>query len=48
MKNGAPFNAVFGKIDRLDEVERAAMAINFSIFEGADFDWGAMRFKDKK
>jgi len=48
MKNGVPFHLAFGSTpDSLDEVERAALSIVLSEFEGGDFDWNAMRFKEK-
>ena len=47
VKHGVPFHVVFGEVARINDIERAAMAINFSIFEGAEFDWNAMRFKDR-
>lgn len=34
MRNGVPFDVAFS----LDEVDRRAMAINFSRFEGNEFD----------
>ena len=54
MKNGVPFHSAFGmdksRADRwqVDRVERRAMAITFSIHNGAEFDWEAMRFREPK
>ena len=48
VKNGVPFERVFGGSGRLDRLERQAMAIAFSQFEGAEFDWAAMRFKERQ
>ncbi|MEK7491662.1 MULTISPECIES: hypothetical protein [Cupriavidus] len=31
---------------QLERLERQAFAINFSILNGAQFDWDAMRFKE--
>ncbi|MEX3933269.1 hypothetical protein AB4Y32_15950 [Paraburkholderia phymatum] len=50
MKNGVPFHSAFGMSAsrdwRIDKIERRAMAITFSCFNGAEYDWEAMRFKD--
>ncbi|EXF96288.1 hypothetical protein HK44_020665 [Pseudomonas fluorescens HK44] len=47
MKNGVPFSVVF-ECDYLDEYERMAFSIIFSEFEGSEFDWDSMTFKEKK
>lgn len=47
MKNGVPFDRVF-ECDRLLAHERMAMSITFSEFEGNEFDWGTMSFKERK
>jgi hypothetical protein len=52
VKNGVPFHSAFGMPNNrdwpLDRVERRAMAITFSIFRGAEYDWEAMRFREPK
>ena len=42
MKNGVPFDVAFS----LDDITRTAWAIKMSIFEGGEFDWHLMKFKD--
>lgn len=52
MKSGVPFHTALRmpreRADawQLDPTERRAFAINFSILNGAQFDWDAMRFKE--
>lgn len=46
MKNGVPFDRVFD-CDFLEEHERMSMSITFSEFEGGEYDWNNMRFKEK-
>lgn len=54
MKNGVPFQFAFGMVKnraddwQVDRIERRAMAITFSIFNGAEYDWEAMRFREPK
>lgn len=50
MKNGVPFNTAFGVREgwRVDKVERRAMAITFSCFNGAEYDWEAMKFREPR
>ncbi len=49
MKNGVPFHLAFeSDPSRLDQVERAAFSIVLSEFEGNEFNWDSMRFKDDK
>lgn len=48
VRNGVPFEQAFGDVGRLDEVEQQAMSIVFSTFEGSDFDWNSMTFKESK
>lgn len=47
VRNGVPFDRVF-ECDRLMPHERQAMSITFSEFEGNEWDWQAMQFKEKK
>jgi len=47
VKSGVPFHLVF-ECDSLNEYERMAMSITFSEFEGAEFDWSSMAFKEQK
>jgi hypothetical protein len=54
MCNGVAMHAAFGmtraEMDavRLDAAERAALSIMFSEFEGAQFNWNSMEFRDRK
>ena len=54
IKNGVPCHAAFGMTSeemaatRFDAIERTAFTIVFGILEGAEFDWGAMCFKERK
>lgn len=43
--NGVPFSTVFGEQTTLTALEKAAMSIVFSTFEGHEFDWDSMEFK---
>ncbi|MTD33871.1 hypothetical protein [Paludibacterium denitrificans] len=47
MRNGVPFDKVFD-VERLMKHEQMAMSITFSEFEGNEFDWHAMQFKERK
>ncbi len=42
--NGVPFDLAF----ELPDETRAAFAIKFSEFGGAEFDWSSMTFKEPK
>ena len=42
--NGVPFDVAF----QMPDVDRFAMCIVFSGFQGAKFDWDRMRFEDPK
>lgn len=42
--NNVPFDLAF----QLDPITRAAFAIVFSTFQGAEFDWDRMRFKPRE
>jgi hypothetical protein len=44
VKNGVPIDVAF----QLDDTMRAAMAIAFSEFNGAEFDVDRMRFKERR
>ena len=44
MKNGVPFEEAF----TMDDAVRFAMAVTFAGFEGQEFCWRTMRFKDRK
>lgn len=44
MRNNVPFELAFTMSDEV----RAAFAINFSRFEGSEFDWNAWAFKERK
>jgi hypothetical protein len=46
MKNGVPFDRLF-ECDSLVDYERMAMSIMFSEFEGNEFDWRTMQFKER-
>jgi hypothetical protein len=54
MKNGVPFHTALSmskeRADawRIDEIERRAFSINFSIFEGGKFNWNTMRFEESR
>lgn len=53
LKNGVPFPAAFGlghdeAAIRLTRTERQAFCIVFSEFEGGEFDWELMEFKERK
>lgn len=54
MKNGVPFHTALGmpkeRADtwRVDDIERRAFSINFSIFEGGKFNWNTMKFEEPK
>lgn len=54
VKNGVPFAAAFGlrvaeaAVLRLDAIERMAFSIVLSEFEGNEFDWQSMEFKNRK
>ena len=53
MKNGVPLHAAFGmtKLEsddlKFDRVERSAIAIIFSEYEGSKFNWSSLTFEDK-
>lgn len=40
--NGVPFEVAF----KMGELDRAAFAIIFSQFQGGEFDWDRMAFKE--
>ena len=45
MKNGVPFNVAFGQVSNLQDIERSAMAIIFSEFEGSKFKWNTLSWE---
>ena len=45
MKNGVPFSVALGQTSDLEDVERSAMAIIFSEFEGNKFKWQTLSWE---
>ena len=45
MKNGVPFELAFGNADRLTLIERTAISIKLSEFEGNKFNYDSFEFE---
>ena len=45
MKNGVPFKLAFGDVQYLTQIEKAALSIKFSEFEGSKFNYEVFEFE---